>query len=237
MVDSVEIKVQVSSPSSSDTEASFEDAFNAADGPSNGEDRDSIRRSNGATVFPRRKPNLKRAMENGCPAAAPVSITLEVLEQLASHSLPTAAAKLGISATAMKNACRKLGISRWPYFPASARPMRTPTCSSDQTYPLCMDSRTPKPLLCNAETQTDINFADVSACDQACPPAPPAAAEFNMNHEGPMAPPFTCETGSSVEASDFNTEWKVEVMEPPDSSSNLQMMDGFQLEEFLYCQL
>jgi hypothetical protein len=29
-------------------------------------------------------------------------------------------------------------------------------------------------------------------------------------------------------------EWKVQVMEPRGSSSNFQMMDGFQLEEFLY---
>ena len=287
-VESVEIKAQVRSPSSSDPETPVEAAFSADDGPSKCEERDAVRCANGATVFPRRKPNLKRAMEKGCPAAAPVSITLEVLEQLASHSLPTAAAKLGISATAMKNACRKLGISRWPYFPAWARPLRTPTCSSDQADPLCMDSRTPKPLLCNAETQTDITFADVSACDQACPPPPPAAAEFNMNqnHARPRAPmqmpslaytptanqsyqsyqpfaynpqattnslafssfeppmplnsretsatSFTLERRSSFKASDFNTEWKVPGMEPRGSFSSFQMMDGFQLEDFLY---
>ena len=284
MLDSVEIKAQDRSPSSSDPETPFEAAFYAADAPSKCEERDSIRRLNGATVFPRRKPNLKRAMEKGCPAAAPVSITLEVLEQLASHSLPTAAAKLGISATAMKNACRKLGISRWPYFPAWARPLRTPACSSDQTDAVCMDSRTPKPLLCNAETQTDITFADVSACDQACPPPPPAAAEINMHHARPRAQPmqmppltytlsgnqryppfaynphattstlafssieapmplnsretsaasFTLERRSSFKVSDFNTEWKLQGMEPRGSFSNFQMIDGFQLEEFLY---
>ena len=74
---------------------------------------------NGATaVFPRRKPNHKRLLAKGRPATSPVSITLEVLERLASYSLPTAAAKLGICPTAMKTACRRLGILRWPYFPS-----------------------------------------------------------------------------------------------------------------------
>jgi hypothetical protein len=63
----------------------------------------------GATVFPRRKSKLPKGerSEDG-PCAQPVSVTIEVLEQLSSHALPTAAAKLGISATAMKNACRKV---------------------------------------------------------------------------------------------------------------------------------
>jgi len=287
MVDSVEIHAQGRAPASCQPASTFEAVFISADGPSKCQERGTIRNLNGATVFPRRKPNLQRAMEKGCPAAAPVSITLEVLQQLASHSLPTAASKLGISATAMKNACRKLGISRWPYFPARPRPLD----------PLGMVSRTPKPLLCNAETQTDITFGGVYACDQACPPPPLAEAEFNMSHEmlgsgdnarAPMpmpsrtytpsanqsyqpfaynpqatttilafssfeAPmPFSRETSatsfpaverrSSLKVEDFNTEWKlpvmaewkVQVMEPRGSSSNFQMMDGFQLEEFLY---
>jgi hypothetical protein len=42
------------------------------------------------------------------------------------------------------------------------------------------------------------------------------------------------ERRSSFKASDFNTEWKVPGMEPRGSFSSFQMMDGFQLEEFLY---
>jgi hypothetical protein len=63
----------------------------------------------GATVFPRRKSKMPKGerSEDG-PCAQPVSVTIEVLEQLSSHALPAAAAKLGISATAMKNACRKV---------------------------------------------------------------------------------------------------------------------------------
>ena len=68
------------------------------------------------TVFPRRKPGHTK--REPCSAAAPVAVSLEVLESLAHYSLPLAASKLGISATAMKKACRKLGISRWPYLPA-----------------------------------------------------------------------------------------------------------------------
>jgi hypothetical protein len=68
-----------------------------------------------STVFPRRKTcDDKRDFS----APAPVDVTIEVLEQLCSLSLPKAASELGISATAMKKACRKLGITRWPYLPA-----------------------------------------------------------------------------------------------------------------------
>jgi hypothetical protein len=42
------------------------------------------------------------------------------------------------------------------------------------------------------------------------------------------------ERRSSFKASDFNTEWKVPGMEQRGSFSSFQMMDGFQLEEFLY---
>ena len=59
--------------------------------------------------------------------------------------------------------------------------------------------------------------------------------------EAPM--PFSRETSatsfpaverrSSLKVEDFNTEWKLQVMEPRGSSSNFQVMDGFQLEDLL----
>ena len=125
-------------------------------------------------VFPRRKPNHKRLLAKGHQATSPVSITLEVLEQLASYSLPTAAAKLGICPTAMKTACRRLGILRWPYFPSRFFPYQ-----ADQ---LCTDSRR-KPILCNAETQTDVTCGHAYNCVQACPPPPLDSVECNMKHE------------------------------------------------------
>ena len=110
-----------------------------------------------STVFPRRKTcDDKRDFS----APAPVDVTLEVLEQLCSLSLPKAASKLGISATAMKKACRKLGITRWPYLPArhkllaSTIPMRarlsvtstTPTPAVDKDMQI--KSQTDAELLC-----------------------------------------------------------------------------------------
>jgi len=50
--------------------------------------------------------------------AKAVSITLEVLQALGSLPLARAAASLGLSSTALKGACRKLGIQRWPYWVA-----------------------------------------------------------------------------------------------------------------------
>ena len=62
----------------------------------------------GPAIFPRRKGG------GGVPAT-PVIITLEILKSMEGQPLHLAAQKLGISATAFKNACRKLGIQRWSY--------------------------------------------------------------------------------------------------------------------------
>ncbi len=42
-------------------------------------------------------------------------ISKEVIQALFDRPLPTAARNVGLSATAFKQACRKLGIARWPY--------------------------------------------------------------------------------------------------------------------------
>ncbi|EKX33889.1 hypothetical protein GUITHDRAFT_155915, partial [Guillardia theta CCMP2712] len=63
-------------------------------------------------IFPRRKAGqLKRDADN----VAPVQLTLQVLEDIANIPLVAAAKKLGISKTALKNACRNLGLDRWPF--------------------------------------------------------------------------------------------------------------------------
>jgi len=46
---------------------------------------------------------------------APVKLTPDILEEIASIPLVAAAQKLGISKTALKNACRNLGLKRWPF--------------------------------------------------------------------------------------------------------------------------
>ena len=46
--------------------------------------------------------------------SSPVSITIETLQRYTDLPLSKAATQLGISSTAMKKACRKLGITRWP---------------------------------------------------------------------------------------------------------------------------
>jgi hypothetical protein len=63
-----------------------------------------------STVIPRRK-----AGQDAGSAPAPVVITMETLEQYADVPLSKVATMLGISATAMKKACRRLGVNRWPY--------------------------------------------------------------------------------------------------------------------------
>eukprot|EP00961_Rhodomonas_salina_P276497 3735640-Rhodomonas_salina.1 len=61
-------------------------------------------------VFPRRK-----AGQDSRSNSQPVVLSETVLRELFYLPLQEACAKLGICATALKKACRKLGIKKWPY--------------------------------------------------------------------------------------------------------------------------
>ena len=61
-------------------------------------------------IYPRRK--ASDPQQRDAPLA-PVTLTLEVLDSLADVPLYRAAEKLGVSATALKLACRKLGVRKW----------------------------------------------------------------------------------------------------------------------------
>ena len=70
-------------------------------------------RSVGPAIFPRRK--TRTIGSQGDTLAPPVVVTSELVATLAHLPLQQAAAAAGVSATAFKKACRKLGISRWAY--------------------------------------------------------------------------------------------------------------------------
>jgi hypothetical protein len=97
-----------------------------------------------------------------------VSVTLELLQDLGRHPLHMAADKLGISATALKGACRKLGISRWPYFAGRG------------LVPVYLKQTAPKApsALQDAATQTDVSFGGVYGCE--VPALVEDEAEFDM---------------------------------------------------------
>ena len=93
---------------------------------------------------------FKRGRARKAGKGEAVCVTLELLQELGSLPLPTAAETLGISATALKGACRKLGIERWPYWVP-----RGPAPASQGRHTHTKD----------ASTQTDINSTAVYACD------------------------------------------------------------------------
>ncbi len=87
-----------------------------------------------------------------------VRVSLDVIEQLGSLPLERAAAKLGLSSTAFKGACRKLGIKRWPYFAGRGlvREYLKPTAPSAASAPRAVQ---------DASTETDLSFGGVYGCD------------------------------------------------------------------------
>mmetsp|Transcript_70119 Transcript_70119/g.106038 ORF Transcript_70119/g.106038 Transcript_70119/m.106038 type:complete len:509 (+) Transcript_70119:102-1628(+) len=58
----------------------------------------------------------KKHSSDSCPSdlAGPVDISLKMLREMSDLSLKEASQKLGLSTSAMKKACRKLGVERWP---------------------------------------------------------------------------------------------------------------------------
>jgi hypothetical protein len=69
----------------------------------------------GPAIFPRRKPQSLDASNTSPQPVAPVVVTLGLLDSIRDLPLIQAAAKLGVSPTAFKKACRRLGVSRWAY--------------------------------------------------------------------------------------------------------------------------
>ena len=63
-------------------------------------------------LFPRRKAGDETVPEKG---RRPVEVDLRMIQGLFGVPQPDAAAALGVSLTALKQVCRKLGIPRWPY--------------------------------------------------------------------------------------------------------------------------
>jgi hypothetical protein len=111
-----------------------------------------------------------RARKDGKGEA--VSITLSLLQDLRSVTLPAAAKTLGLSPTALKGACRKLGITRWPYW--AGRGIRAgafdtaKSAHNGQCLPVGLWDSVPSVRvrqLCDAGTQTELSIADVYACE------------------------------------------------------------------------
>ena len=83
-------------------------------------------------LFPRRK-----AGDDAVPVKGrqPVELTREAIAAMFTVPQPKAAQDLGVSLTALKQGCRRLGITRWPYMRPSKKGGRygrhNPACSPD----------------------------------------------------------------------------------------------------------
>lgn len=69
-------------------------------------------------------PRFKSRQDRRETTQHPVVLSLDLLQRLMSMPLCAAAETLGLSSTAMKKACRRLGVQRWPYNVHTARGAR-----------------------------------------------------------------------------------------------------------------
>ena len=124
-------------------------------------------------IKPRRTSCLPTLADNGKPSS-PVVISLEQLDSLRGLPLPLAASTVGISATAFKRACRRLGVTRWQYRrgPGRARkggaaPTRTVAASLPRSpsgpgcSPRCQTSSS-----AGQEVDPELAGADGVGCDR-----------------------------------------------------------------------
>ena len=100
-----------------------------------------------------------------------IIITLHEIETLLHLSSPDAALSLGISVTALKRACRLLGIPRWPYSRWRTSDSKSSPPTIDSMYPL-WDSESWDPYagthpVCPPANVPDLCFDEVSGegCD------------------------------------------------------------------------
>jgi len=84
-------------------------------------------------LFPRRKLTGGNVPEKG---RAPLKVDIVAIKSLFGRPQSEAAAELGISLTALKQICRKLGVPRWPYqrpCKSAARTGKSPSASAEST--------------------------------------------------------------------------------------------------------
>jgi hypothetical protein len=115
--------------------------------------------ANAVRLFPRRKVGDRQAVapEKG---RLPVSFDLRTVGAFFSMPQAEAAQELGISLTALKQVCRKLGVVRWPY----RRPKKRGSLSKDAAAGSCLHPVSGAPSLSAAAVHvTDDDVA--SSCE------------------------------------------------------------------------
>ena len=106
-------------------------------------------------LFPRRKVGDRQAVapEKG---RLPVSFDLRTVGAFFSMPQAEAAQELGISLTALKQVCRKLGVVRWPY----RRPKKRGSLSKDAAAGSCLHPVSGAPSLSAAAVHVTDDDAD-----------------------------------------------------------------------------
>ena len=102
-------------------------------------------------VFPRRR-----------KGKGPVSLTLEILRCYAGIPLYEAASRMGICETALKSACRTLGVKTWVSMKAIGEPCDAP-CDAE-----CDAECGNADALCDAECGNADALCDNAPCDAPC---------------------------------------------------------------------
>jgi hypothetical protein len=146
-------------------------------------------------LYPRRKSGADADAVPFAKGRQPVELTRSVISAMFGMPQPYAARDLGISLTALKQVCRKLGIVRWPYM-RSSKVFRKEGGRS---------SRLGRAVACALDINPPARD-DTDAQAQGPPAASPAAA-YHSDFDGSSASCYSAETElarASSAGSDFS---------------------------------
>ena len=111
-----------------------------------------------------------------CKGQRPVVVTREVLEGYFKIPLFRAAKELGVSETALKSACRKVGIDRWP---CKTRTRKHLMWTASEVVDVQCDARCD--ANCDAECEVLCNADCDAECDAECDTACDAGWHFTAD--------------------------------------------------------
>jgi hypothetical protein len=145
-------------------------------------------------VIPRLRGDSSGMKNASQTLAVPVLITRELLDGLRGLPLPRAASAVGVSATAFKKACRRLGVARWDYKRGRGRrQISDHSAAIDDAEAIAQEGPEPIPCHSNSPSRHEPPAQHPATTPEERVDLEPSASDFGPRspifHSGSTTPP------------------------------------------------